>query len=524
MKKKDFNSRFASTINQDFIPYRKNNRWGYCNTKGEILIEPKYSFVNFFEEGLAIVGKYVEVGVDDIEVRHGLINQKGEEILPLVFSEIIRSSFGGVIVKGFRNKHDEVLNYKCFDVNGKEYNMLEDLLSRFISINPELAEEYRSIYQISEQLFIGVKVINPKYNSRELILLNEFGQKIELNHIGLIIKKEALLQMGFWIGAKGKLKINGKDGLIDEYGVVIIPFIYDSLFSFETNLAIAVKAGKSGIIDLHNNVIVEFIYDELQRFQKEKIIWRGRIGEDYTYFSIIDGQVEFSGNIYPELEPDYIRINSINLVYDEEEENVELYNNEGIKIIDKVFSYKEEPEIFGELAKISKGDRFTIIDKFGREIIESGFDDIEHLGSGNFYCYNYDEKPEPRIINSKGELIYLVDRKYNETKFFFDKAESWTCSPISIDFGRFRLLQVSLRIRDKEYIYGFITNQGIECWSGEMKYKDLDNQFFEFSLHEDDEGLDFQTNDDFLYVEGPTCPACGGREYMCCNYWIEKNS
>lgn len=526
MKNKDFVRKGYFIPNKELIPFRKNNKWGFSNLHGEIIIEPNYSFVNFFEDGVAIVGRYINVDNLYVETRVGLISEKGRTILPLIFSEIFRSSFGGIIAKCFKKTESEPRSFRCFDMEGNEYSILENLIEKFASINIHLGAEYVSIYQIAEKLFIGVKIISLKSSRRDLILINEKGEEIELKQ-GEEIFKAALVQMGFWAGSKASIAINRKYGIIEKSGLVTIPFIYDYPITFKDGLSVATKDGKKGIIDLSNNVLVDFIYDELKRFEissNEKAIWRGGIGEGYTYFYLENGEVEKFENILPELEPSYEKIQPIKLVYDDHEENAALFNDLGVMIFPDNFTYENEPEIYGEVAIIPKDEKFILIDKYGNGILRSSFEDIQYLGSDYFYCDNYDEKPEPRIINSKGELIYLVDGKYNEIKFFFDRAESWTCSPISIDFSRFRLLQVSLRIRDKVYIYGFITNQGIECWSGELKYKDLDNQFFEYSLEEDDEGLDIETNDDFRFTEGPTCPACGGREYMCCNYWIEKNS
>ena len=41
----------------DLIPYRKGDKWGFCNRKKEIVIECVYDEVGLFKEGLARVEK-----------------------------------------------------------------------------------------------------------------------------------------------------------------------------------------------------------------------------------------------------------------------------------------------------------------------------------------------------------------------------------------------------------------------------------------------------------------------------------
>jgi len=48
-----------------------------------------------------------------------------------------------------------------------------------------------------------------------------------------------------------------------------------------------------------------------------------------------------------------------------------------------------------------------------------------------------------------------------------------------------------------------------------------------FDYSDNDECMQNSSNDydDYDSSDGNECPACGARgEYMCCNYWIEKNT
>ena len=56
---------------------------GYMDTKGEVMIPPRYEWAMPFQEGVAIVG-----ATPDSDARKGLINTSGELIYPIVYNDI----------------------------------------------------------------------------------------------------------------------------------------------------------------------------------------------------------------------------------------------------------------------------------------------------------------------------------------------------------------------------------------------------------------------------------------------------
>ncbi|MCG4471067.1 WG repeat-containing protein, partial [Lawsonibacter sp. DFI.6.74] len=49
-----------------------NKRWGYINKKGEVTIEPTFSYVNQFKEGISLV---------ETKNKYGYIDKTGEFII-----------------------------------------------------------------------------------------------------------------------------------------------------------------------------------------------------------------------------------------------------------------------------------------------------------------------------------------------------------------------------------------------------------------------------------------------------------
>jgi hypothetical protein len=71
----------------NLIPYRKGDRWGFCDTNKNILIECKYFSVNPFKEGMAVVKldndgyNYNYIDETGNELRIGILHHKNEQVL-----------------------------------------------------------------------------------------------------------------------------------------------------------------------------------------------------------------------------------------------------------------------------------------------------------------------------------------------------------------------------------------------------------------------------------------------------------
>ena len=64
---------------QLLIPFRKEDKRGFCNTKKQIVIEPQYDFVEPFSDGLAVVG---------LDWKWGFIDKSGKQVIPLKYGMV----------------------------------------------------------------------------------------------------------------------------------------------------------------------------------------------------------------------------------------------------------------------------------------------------------------------------------------------------------------------------------------------------------------------------------------------------
>ena len=112
----DIQNLFAQDITSlpDLIPYRKGDKWGFCNQKKEIKINCIYDDVSFFKDDLSVAclnqkfgfidknGKVVislkydnarsfEEGLALVQLdgKWGCIDKDGKEIIPLIYSYIL---------------------------------------------------------------------------------------------------------------------------------------------------------------------------------------------------------------------------------------------------------------------------------------------------------------------------------------------------------------------------------------------------------------------------------------------------
>ena len=108
---KQFNER-AKILNvtkifivKGLIPYRKGDKWGYCNQNKKIIIPIEYDFAGSFNEGLAAV---------QLNDKYGFINKKGRIVVPIKYGLVRNFNEGLAAVKiddkwGFINKKGRIV-------------------------------------------------------------------------------------------------------------------------------------------------------------------------------------------------------------------------------------------------------------------------------------------------------------------------------------------------------------------------------------------------------------------------------
>jgi hypothetical protein len=281
------------------IPYRSGNLWGYSDSIGNIVVEPKYSYAQLFHNGLAKVGKgkvafvltesgneismgefrFVNpVGRNAIIVNaencreFGVIDTNKKFIIPMDFQRLV--FFNGYLI-GVKDD-----GYYFFDENGSltashrgysygEYGLSCDFGS---TTNGDAIQVRRNGKQ-GVLRFDGVEILPTIHDvTRDYfdypyivaLIDNKWGvysrtgevlHKVKFDRIDYPIIDQAS------IDAVSIASLDGKKGVISMNGNVIIDFTYDDIVGvFEperSKLYFALMTnGKCGISDMNGNIVI----------------------------------------------------------------------------------------------------------------------------------------------------------------------------------------------------------------------------------------------------------------------------
>ncbi len=341
----------------DFLPVLVNGEWGFINSSGVEMIEPRYSSVQLFSEGLALFEKGDLVGFvaknglevvppmyDDAEDFHegmaivfmdglcGAVDRSGKLVVPLIYEEI--SDFSNGLAAASREgkfgfidnagntlipfKYDEAGGFTdgyavcdlegsmgIIDTAGKivapfEFESLENFrngIARFrkddlvglIDTSGKILTEpiYDDIGVLSSGRMVAIK------DSR-LCYLNRSGEVvIPLKYQSWVT---ALLKGTFRDGF-AIFRRNGRFGLMDTSGKVILKPVYDDMIPANDSLVPVKRRGKWGVYSLaRSGLVTDYIYDAVRSVHPERVIakYKGKwCAADYTGDRILPAEYDF---------------------------------------------------------------------------------------------------------------------------------------------------------------------------------------------------------------------------------------
>lgn len=237
--------------------FSRDGRYGYMGKSGRILVEPVYEDAGYFYGGRAAVVKNGFCGV---------IDKNGREILPTEYFSIRLK--GSCIIA---MKED---TFYFFDNNGKEVSSgvwdsvgdLEDMFYIYQDGKEGMADENGKI------------VIEPGYESvrpiagKELVIVeNEDGQYGVLNYEGEVKVPFIYSTISSRDIADGILYVvdasSEKEGCLDVNDFSVkIPMMYDGIYDFTEERAVAELDEKYGVIRYDGTQEMPFVYDRIELF------------------------------------------------------------------------------------------------------------------------------------------------------------------------------------------------------------------------------------------------------------------
>lgn len=247
---------YGGDCKEDLIPFKQNNRKGFLNKKGKVVIAAKYFNVGQFNGGI--------VEVYD-SLNWGIINKKGEIIVPIIFDQIGNNSKNLVSIRnreraGFLDKLGNVVVPMIFD-------------NTFGYSDYGSAIKYGENYDIYKENGIIKVKLRPK--KEENPVPENYSQKLITEQDGYFLPPYYQYYSGM-----PELAIvvkNGKVGFINREKKIIIPFKYKNAYPFSYGLAAVFDGKKWGFIDINNNVVIPLIYDKvLDFFEGATLVFMGK--------------------------------------------------------------------------------------------------------------------------------------------------------------------------------------------------------------------------------------------------------
>jgi hypothetical protein len=251
------------------VPYRKGNKWGFCDSNKNIVIPTVYDQAGVFEDGIAPVM---------MKGKQGFINTKGAVIIPLMYytiprySELDNFSEGlfSVVVDGkaayidkmgrtaiqkrpssesfFGSFHDGLASYS-FDTPTMGYH--EGFVNKMgkVVVQP--------VYSQVEDYYGGFAAVQ----GSQFSAVNTSGQKVSRNKTmgdNPTYRSEGLIPF----------VSNNRYGFLNANGDIAIQPRYAYTYGFSDGLAVVMSGGKYSFIDAKGNTVINAPYKEVSNFNE----------------------------------------------------------------------------------------------------------------------------------------------------------------------------------------------------------------------------------------------------------------
>jgi hypothetical protein len=339
------------------LPVKLNEKWGYVDNSGKILINPQFDEAFLFADGLALVktaGKY------------GYIDKDGNVIINPMYMEAMSFRNGKALVVGentyptFINKKGEII----FTVNEADEcrHFSEDLAA------------FKSNFKWGFIDESGKIIINAQFDR-----VGDFSEGLAM------IGNEGSPKMLFgYINKKGEMTINPQ---------------FDQANEFIDGMALVKLNDKYGYIDTEGKFIINAQFDEAAPFADG--LARVKVGDKY-------GFIDKSGKIV--INPQFEKVGSFSeglALVISEDNKVGYINKEGAFHINVQF--EEAHDFNNKMAPVKMNDKYGFIDNNGKIIVNPQFDAVYDM---RFYTNTI----QSDFFNTKSLTAFFTEST-NETMF-----------------------------------------------------------------------------------------------------------
>jgi serine/threonine protein kinase len=310
----------ALNFSQGLAGVQLNDKWGYIDKQANLVIQTLYDYTEGFCEGLARI---------QINKKWGYIDIHGNLVTQAIYD--FADSFSKGLAKVQINKKWGWINSNGIFVIQPDYEWVGDFSKGLARVQFKKKMGVIDVH--------GNYVVQPQYDD-----LSDFAE-------GLAAAKS-----------------NGKWGFIDLSGNQIIQPIFDDAYSFSNGLARIEVNGKWGFIDLYGKAMVQPQFDDAKSFSEG--LAAVRINEKW-------GVINSSGNLIIQPQFDFIDDYSegvarmgVNLKYGV----IDIHGNLIVQpIYDNIYRFSKG------CAQVKMNDKYGVINTTGNWIIQPMFTSIAEL-------------------------------------------------------------------------------------------------------------------------------------------------
>ncbi|HEY9800673.1 MAG TPA: WG repeat-containing protein [Leptolyngbyaceae cyanobacterium] len=259
----------AANFSEELALVKIGNKFGYINKTGQLVIPPQFDYAADFSEELALV---------KIGNKFGYIDKTGQLVIPPQFDDAESFSEGLAIVKVsnkycYINKSGQIIIQSEFD---EVWDFLEGLA--IVKMGNKFGYIGKS----------GQLVIPPQFDdawdfSEELALV-QIGDKFGyIDKTGKLVISPQFDNAGNFAEELARVEIDDKSGYIDKTGKLVISSQFDEAWEFSEELAIVQIDYKLGYIDKTGKLVISPQFDEADDFS-QGLAWV-KIGEQERYIN-----------------------------------------------------------------------------------------------------------------------------------------------------------------------------------------------------------------------------------------------
>lgn len=437
----------TNCIGQTLIPYYDSGKYGYCDAKGKIIIEPKFDKVEFFsKESLAIVKK---------DENKFLINKKGIELLKFpieidiqilpVFNQTKESK-----IQHFGHAGDTIQHLRWIKFDDQKYQLLNlknysksatynlNTEKNYLSYRPPTMNSYVHgfcIGKLSENDYDilntnGEVIINsqskPRIYSSETITIETnnkqciYNPKIDsiyeypyqfIKNVledKFVIISTAKNDSEFYIRNRKKAKY----GLININGEIILDTLYQSI-QFHNGAFILTKNGNSYLSNLNNSLVDSTEFKSIFPLNEELLL--AKLHNDKTKVLSLSGKSHFNGKTFDEFK------------FLKQENYYTAKNNEIVSILDSTLTEEIKFQADAIYRDYVRNDRYIvsvngktgIINSKQETIVPIQYDRCSYRRNNFIILTNNDKKG---IADSKGNII--LEPLYEDIQIEIVKGET----------------------------------------------------------------------------------------------------